>query len=112
MEKEENSGPQTVTDLDALQLNAEAAAKEFGRRWMSAPKFTLNCEVMDQAQLRDAMGLRATFEYGDPWPAVEELLVSMGFRWHLLGSQRVMFLMERKDYTPDTGWEEAEEVSS
>lgn len=98
------------TDIQALKDNVENAVDEFAQRYISMPRFTMDCEVMDQCQLRDAMGLRATVEAGDPWPKAEQLLLQHGFRWHLLGGTRVMYLMERADYQPDDGWEEAEEV--
>ena len=98
-----------VTDVEALKENAEAAVAAFSEMWVSMPDFTDNCEVMDQGQLRDAMGLRVTAE-GDPWPTAERLLLGMGFRWHWLGWQRVMYLRQREDRSPDTGWVDAEEV--
>lgn len=106
----EQKEPTWVTDIDALQVNATSAAMAFVDRWLSMPGFTEKCEVMDQAALRDAMGLRATLEYGDPWPAAEQILLGHGFRWHWLGDMRVMYLMEREGYEPDTGWEDGEEV--
>lgn len=100
----------SVTDLDAIKDNTERAVYAFTERWISMPRFGMDVEVFDQARLRDAMGLRATFEYGDPWPAAEQLLLQAGFRWHFLSGQRVMFLQERDGYKPDTGWQEAQEV--
>lgn len=100
----------SVTDLEAIKDNTEKAVDAFSLRWIPMPRFTLDCEVMDQARLRDAMGLRATFESGDPWPKAEQLLMEHGFRWHDLGGQRVMFLMEREGYEPDDGWSDGEEV--
>lgn len=99
-----------VTDLDAIKDNTEQAVDDFARRWISMPRFDIGVEVFDQARLRDAMGLRATLEYGDPWPAAEQSLYAHGFRWHNLGGTRVMYLKEREDYEPETGWEEAVEV--
>ena len=98
-----------VTDIDALKENAESAVCSFADRWVPSPAFTERCEVMDQGQLRDAMGLRATMDAGDPWPAAEKLLLQRGFCWHWLGGQRVMYLMERDGFIPCTGWEEAED---
>ena len=109
MAEQENS-PRKVTDIDALTENATAAVDVFAEQYISMPRFDIGVEVMDQRQLRDAMGLRATMEYGDPWPAAERELLARGFRWHTLGVQRVMYLKEREDYVPDTGWEDAEEV--
>ena len=100
------------TDILALEGNATKAVEEFASRWLSMPTFTEECEVMDQRQLRDAMGLRATIEAGDPWPAAEQQLLNAGFRWHLLGGTRVMFLKEREGYKPDDGWDEAEEIEN
>ena len=98
------------TDIQALKDNVEQAVGEFALRYLSMPKFSLDCTVMDQRQLRDAMGLRATIEAGDPWPKAEQLLLSANFRWHWLGGTRVMFLKEREDYEPDDGWNDGEEV--
>ena len=67
---------------------------------------------MDARQLRDALGLRATIDAGDPWPTAEQLLLEHGFRWHWLGTSRVMYLKERDDFVPDTGWVDAEEVDN
>ena len=96
------------TDTEALKDNAEVAVDEFARRYISMPVFTMECEAMDQRQLRDAMGLRATIEAGDPWPKAEQLLLEHGFRWHWLGDMRVMYLKEREDYKPDDGWDDGE----
>ena len=98
------------TDIQALKDNAEQAVEAFAERYISMPRLTMDCEVMDQRQLRDAMGLRATIEAGDPWPAAEKHLLEMGFRWHILGGTRVMFLMERDGYEPDDGWSDGEEI--
>lgn len=98
------------TDIEALKDNAEQAVDVFARRWLSMPAFTLECEVMDQRQLRDAMGLRATIEAGDPWPHAEQLLLEHGFRWHWLGDTRVMYLKERDGYESDDGWSDGEEI--
>lgn len=99
-----------VTDIESIKTNAVKAVEEFARRYISMPRLTMECEVMDVHQLRDAMGLRATIEYGDPWPSAEKDLMEHGFRWHILGGMRVMFLKEREDYKPDDGWEVPEEV--
>lgn len=111
MKKEETEkGPMTVTDIDALSDNASEAAMAFAQRWMSMPSFTEECEVMDVGQLRDAMGLRVTFESGDPWPAVEKYLLAAGFRWQWLGTSRVMFLRERDGWSADDGWDDGKEL--
>jgi hypothetical protein len=110
MSKEKDDKNFHCTDIQALKDNVEQAVGEFALRYLSMPKFSLDCTVMDQRQLRDAMGLRATIEAGDPWPKAEQLLLSANFRWHWLGGTRVMFLKEREDYEPDDGWERAEEV--
>ena len=99
-----------VTDIEALEANVTAAVVAFNERWMPAPGFGIGVEVMDAGQLRDAMGLRASIDWGDPWPTAEKMLLDFGFRWQWLGSQRVMFLKEKDGYIPDTGWEDAEEV--
>ena len=96
------------TDIEALKDNTQKAVNDFAERWMSLPKFTADCEIMDQRQLRDAMGLRATIEAGDPWPKAEQLLIHAGFRWHQFGGCRVMFLREREDASPDDGWSDGE----
>lgn len=108
--KKEEGGGFHCTDIEALKDNATNAVGEFAARWLSMPTFTEDCEVFDQRQLRDAMGLRATIESGDPWPAAEKQLLDAGFRWHLLGGTRVMFLKEREGYTPDDGWDDAKEM--
>ena len=100
----------SVTDLDAIKLNTTQAVNAFAERYMPMPRFDENCEVFDQAQLRDAMGLRATFDSGDPWPAAEQQLLQKGFRWHSLGGMRVMYLRERDDWNPDDGWNDGEEI--
>ena len=99
-----------VTDIEALKDNAQAAVEGFAERWIPVPSFTEQCEVMDVRQLRDAMGLRASIDWGDPWPLAEKKLLDFGFHWQWLGGLRVMFLKEKDGYVPDTGWEEAEEV--
>lgn len=108
--EEEDKLPTKITDIEALRVNVQEAVDGFHERWMSMPEFSEHCTVMDLRQLRDAMGLRSTFEAGDPWPAAENLLLQYGFRWHWLGGSRVMFLQERDNYQPDTGWEDAEEA--
>ena len=105
---DEEKVPRKVTDIDAVKNNTEQAVEEFAERWLSMPRFTMDCEVMDQRQLRDAMGLRATVDIGDPWPKAEKLLIERGFRWHQLGGMRVMYLMEREGYEPDDGWSDGE----
>lgn len=99
------------TDIKALKDNTMEAVDGFALQYISLPRMTMDCMVMDVGQLRDAMGLRATIEAGDPWPAAEQALLKHGFRWHMLGGQRVMFLKEREDFVSDDGWDTAEEVS-
>ncbi|MBR5395813.1 MAG: hypothetical protein IK144_12155 [Bacteroidaceae bacterium] len=99
----------SATDIEALVDNATAAVMAFAERWMPMPMFKENVEVMDQADLRDAMGLRATMA-GDPWPAAEKLLLAQGFRWQWLGTSRVMFLRERDGWSADDGWDDGKEV--
>lgn len=109
-ESDEEKIPRKVTDIDALKENVRMAVEEFAERWISMPGFGLDVEVMSVSQLRDAMGLRASIDWGDPWPTAEKLLMNFGFRWHWLGGQRVMYLREREEFVPDTGWEVPEEV--
>ena len=109
---DEGKVPMKVTDIDALKSNVQMAVEEFADRWISMPGFGMDVEVMTLPQLRDAMGLRASIDWGDPWPTAEQELLAMGFRWHWLGGQRVMFLKERDDFVPETGWENAEEVKN
>lgn len=107
---QEEKFPSKVTDIQAAQRNVQAAVEEFADRWISLPAMSLPCEVMDQGQLRDAMGLHATIDLGDPWPQAENLLLMMGFHWNMLGSSRVMFLRERENIYD--GWDTAEEMES
>jgi len=107
---DEEKAPRKVTDIDAVADNVMAAVDWFCGRWISMPRFSLDCEVMDTRQLRDAIGLRASIDWGDPWPTAERELLRRGFRWHWLGGQRVMYLKERAGFVPDTGWENAEEI--
>ena len=102
--------PEEIASIAALTENVDAAVNEVNERWMPAPAFGLGVEVMDVGQLRDAMGLRASIDWGDPWPLAEKKLLDFGFHWQWLGGLRVMFLKEKDGYVPDTGWEEAEEV--
>ena len=106
---EEEKTPVKVTDISSAQANIEDAVAAFVQRWMPAPKFDIGVEVMDQGQLRDAMGLRATIDLGDPWPLAERQLLDSGFRWQWLNGVRVMYLREKDGYAPDTGWQDAEE---
>ena len=62
---EEDKTPVKVTDIPSAQSNVEDAVAAFVQRWMPAPKFDIGVEVMDQGQLRDAMGLRATIDLGE-----------------------------------------------
>lgn len=109
-EETEDKLPSKVTDIEAAQRNVEMAVDAFAERWISLPTMVMPCEVMDQGQLRDAMGLHATIDLGDPWPQAEKLLLNMGFRWHTLGGSRVMFLRESEDVIEDDGWQDGEEV--
>ena len=109
MAKEEDSSPKKVTDISAAEDNITMAVQMFVDRWMPWRRFDLDVEIMDVGQLRDAMGLRASIDVGDPWPSAEKQLLDLGFRWQSLSGMRVMYLKERDDYKPDTGWEEAEE---
>ena len=95
--------------LGDAQQNIEDTVAAFTRQWAAMPEFDIGVEVMDVGQLRDAMGLRASIDWGDPWPSAEKQLHDLGFRWQSLSGMRVMYLKERDEYKPDTGWEEAEE---
>lgn len=106
--EEEEEIPKKVTDIEAMQSNVTNAVAAFNEQWISMPRFSLDCTVMDCRQLRNAMGLRSTLEAGDAWPMAEQLLLHYGFRWHQLGGTRVMYLQERDSFIPDTGWQEAE----
>lgn len=106
---EQEQAPKKVTDIEAAKDNISAAVYAFNERYASMPRFALGVDVMDQRQLRDAMGLRATIDAGDPWPAAEKMLLELGFHWHWLGGQRVMFVQERDGFI-DEDWSEAEEV--
>ena len=108
MSNEEEKAPRKVTDIDALKSNVQMAVEEFCDRWISMPRFDIGVEVMTLSQLRDAIGLRASIDWGDPWPTAEMELLARGFRWQSLGNQRVMYLKERDGFIPDTGWEEVE----
>ena len=109
MDDEQEHGPRKVTDIDAAIDNINEAVYAFNDRWASMPKFALGVEVMDQRQLRDAMGLRATIDTGDPWPKAEQLLLQLGFKWHWLGGMRVMFVHERDGFI-DEDWSDGEEI--
>lgn len=104
--------PKKATDIDDVLAVADSAVTAFADRWIPAPGFDVGVEVMDVGQLRDAMGLRATIDWGDAWPSVEKKLLESGFRWHWLGGMRVMFLREKDGWVIDTGWQEVEEVNS
>lgn len=109
MAEHEEKTPRKVTNIDALEENVDAAAMAFAERWLPMPGFAMDVEVMDARQLRDAMGLRATIDGGDPWPTAERLLLGLGFRWHWLGTARVMYLREKDGWMPDDGWVDATE---
>lgn len=112
MKEEQEQLPKKVTDIDAVHDNTKAAVDAFAYRWAPMPRFAVGVEAMDARQLRDAMGLRASMDWGDPWPQAERLLLQMGFEWHWLGASRVMFLQERDEFIQcggGTGWQEAVE---
>lgn len=111
-EEDKEKTPTKVTDIEAAKDDVNAAVMAFADRWLPMPGFSLGVEVMSQGQLRDAMGLRATIDIGDPWPRAEQLLIELGFRWHWLGGQRVMYLQEKGDWAPDTGWTDAVECEA
>lgn len=108
-DSDEKRAPRKVTDIDAVEDNITSAVVAFAQQWEPAPQFAIGVEVMGVAQLRDAMGLRASIDWGDPWPTAEKLLLNMGFRWQSLSGQRVMYLREKDGFEPDFGWEEAKE---
>ncbi len=109
---EEEAKKEVSVWLGDAQANIEDAIFAFTQQWIPAPRFDIGVEVMDVRQLRDAIGVRATADYGDPWPSVERLLLDSGYRWQQMGGQRVMFLKEKDSYQPDTGWQEAEELGN
>ena len=95
--------------VEEISESIEDRVAAFCQQYISLPRLMMPCEVMDIGQLRDAMGLRASIDWGDPWPSAEKQLHDLGFRWQSLSGMRVMYLKERDEYKPDTGWEEAEE---
>lgn len=105
---EEKSESEISIWLGPAQQNMKDAVEAFSEQWISMPDFDIGVEVMDLRQLRDAMGIRATPDYGDPWPSVEQMLLRKGFRWHQMGGKRVMYLKEREGFVPDTGWDDGE----
>lgn len=105
---DEEKAPRKVTDITAAEDNIATAVQAFSERWMPWPSFDVGVEVMDVGRLRDAMGLRASIDIGDPWPTAEQALLGYGFRWQWLGGQRVMYMKEKEGYMPDTGWVDAE----
>ncbi len=102
--KETEETPVVFNDPFGTVTNAVGA---FVQRWQPLPYMSMPCEVMDQSQLRDAMGVYESPETGDGWQFAEKLLLEQGFRWHMLGGSRVMFLREREDAIVDDGWQEA-----
>ena len=110
MAEKNETGPQKVTDIDAAKENIRTAVDAFTARWVSLPALIPPCEVMDVGQLRDAMGLYATFDLGDPWPSAEQELLRRHFSWHQIGNSRVMILREREDTLTDDGWNDGEEL--
>lgn len=106
----EDDTPKKVTDIDAVESNTRQAVEDFVCQWQPWPRFDLGVETMDVGQLRNALGLRASIDWGDPWPVAEELLLRHGFRWHMLAGQRVMLMKERTDTVKDDGWNDGEEV--
>ena len=108
---DEEKAAKKVTDIDAAGSNITVAVQAFADQWLPWPQFDIGVEIMDVGRLRDAMGLRASIDIGDPWPSAEKQLLSLGFRWQMLGGQRVMYLKEKDGFEPYTGWEDAEEVN-
>lgn len=107
MTREEAEEEVSVWLGDAI-ANYEDAVVAFSQQWLPMPGFDIGVEVMDVRQLRDALGVRASGDYGDAWPSAERLLLKSGFRWHMLNGQRVMYLKERDGFKPDTGWIDVE----
>ena len=101
--------PEKATDISAVKNNAVMAVEAFTDQWAVVNEFAIGVVVMDQRQLRDAMGLRASVDWGDPWPAAEQELLNRGYQWRMLGGQRVMFLRERDDFV-QTAWD-GEEIN-
>ena len=87
-----------------------SAVTAFIERYQPLPYMSLPCLIMDQGQLRDAMGIFESPETGDGWGFAEKLLLEQGFRWHNMGGARVMILREREDFVDTFGWEEACDV--
>ena len=109
----DEQAPKRITDIEAAKENIEAAVYTFNERFAPMPRFGMDVEIMDQRQLRDAMGLRATIDAGDPWPAAERLLTGLGFKWHWLGGLRVMYVQERDSFVQaEDDWCDGEEVFS
>ena len=106
--EEEEKQPSKMTDISAAVSNVNSAVLSFCDRWIPLPTMTPPCEVVDQGQLRDMLGLIPTIDLGDPWPQAEEMLLNEGFRWHQMGNSRVMFLREKDDCLSEDGWEEVE----
>lgn len=102
--------PRKVTDIEAAEQVIDEAVYMFCERWIPLDAPIMPFEVMDQGQLRDAMGLRATIDIGDPWPKAEYLLISQGWQWHWLGNQRVMYMRERSRCIPSADSVPAEEL--
>ena len=108
---EEDAQKEVSVWLGDAQSNIDDAVAAFVTQWMPMPRFDIGVEVMDVRRLRNAIGVRATDDYGDPWPSVERKLLDCGFRWQTLGTTRVMYVKERDGWMPDDGWMEAEEVA-
>lgn len=94
MKKSDKDSLASATDVDAILDNAEDSVDRFVREWVCLPSYTEPCEVVTIGELRDILGLRATFD-GDPWPTAESRLRESGFKFSALGSVRVMFLRRR-----------------
>ena len=107
---EEEAEKEVSLWLGFAPQNVEDAVAAFMLQWIPWPRFDVGVEVMDKSQLRDAMGIRATDNYGDSWPKVERMLLDGGYRWQMLGGTRVMFLKEKDDFVPAAGWEYGEEL--
>ena len=108
--KKEDVSEEITIWLGPALANVENAVASFCERWIPLPKLIMPFEVMDQGQLRDALGIRVN-DLIDLWPKAERMLMEAGFRWHILGNSRVIYMREREDTIEDDGYDEVEEVN-
>lgn len=107
---EEEAQKEVSVWLGDAQQNIEDAVAQFAMQYLPSPVYNIDVEIMNQAQLRDAMGIRASADFGDPWPKAERKLLDLGFHWHNFAGDRVMFLLEREDAIVVDGWQTPQEV--